>query len=282
MKLKKLVTSTVVIGILLSSLSQTSFANDGYKTVAKEGREITLEERINKDPNMSIEEKWQYQLDEFDKIDEELRKNGVEITEKEIEYENNRAQMPKNYQDMSIEEKWQYQLDEFDKIDEELRENGIEITEKDPNLTRSVTGTYPTRKGAILVTKDGKFGELIGHAGIVYSPSQTVESFPSDGVQARENKWYNKYDKIYGLGVRKTTVSTDEKVAQWCWNKRTKPYNWNFTDVNTVEKFYCSQLVYRGYKAEANINLNYGGGIVYPMDLVNSGETYTSYTKGIN
>ncbi|MDR1773742.1 MAG: hypothetical protein LBR30_02580, partial [Clostridioides sp.] len=237
-----LVTSTLLIGILLSTLCQSSFANETDEDISTEENEMTLGERMDNDPNVSIEEKWQYQLDEFDKIDAKIR------------------------------------------------ENGIESTEKDPNITRRITGTYPRRKGAILVTKDGKYGELIGHAGIVYDEDTTVESFgkgapwkpaKDDGVQLYKNNWDIKKKTVYGLGVRVTTKAIDEKAAQWCWNKIGTHYNWNVFDTERVDKLYCSQLVYRAYKAEANINLNYNGGIVRPMDLVNSNLTHIIYTKGI-
>jgi uncharacterized protein YycO len=176
----------------------------------------------------------------------------------------------------------QDQLDGFEKIDQELREIGVESTDKDPNMTRAATsGAYPTRIGAILVTKDGKFGKLVGHAAIVHTAKTTVESFPEGGVKVYNNNWANRYSTIYGLGVRKTTTSQDKVAATWAYNKRTLPYNWVFEQPDVLNKFYCSQLVYKAYRSNTGVNLNYEGGAVFPYDLVKTGETYTSYTKGI-
>jgi uncharacterized protein YycO len=241
MKFKKLASSGLVIGLVLVCLCQNSFANNEYDSNNEDEIERIRAYRANNDPTMSTEEIIQYQLDEFDKVDEEIRKHGVESTE------------------------------------------------KDPNITRKITGTYPTRKGAILVTKNGILGALSGHAGIVYDKERTIESYskpkkpsePKEGVQIHKNDWASRYSTVYGLGVIPTTKAIDEKAAEWCYNKRGLPYNYNFANINRVDKFYCSQLVYRAYKAEANIDLNYLGGIVLPIDLVNSDLTQIIYTKGI-
>lgn len=175
----------------------------------------------------------------------------------------------------------QKQLDGFKEIDQELHKNGIQSTDKDPNLTKATSGTYPTRIGAILVTKDGSSGKLIGHAGIVHTAKTTVESFSDGGVKVYNNNWRDRYNTIYGLGVGSTTANQDKTAATWAYNKRNSPYNWIFEQPELTNAFYCSQLVYKAYKSTTGVNLNYGGGAVFPYDLVRSGETYTSYTKGV-
>ncbi|MCC0648787.1 hypothetical protein C4097_06825 [Clostridioides difficile] len=190
----------------------------------------------------------------------------------------NEVQQVESQSDEAIIQK---QLDGFEEIDQELRENGVESTDKDPNIERATSGTYPTRIGAILVTKDGKFGKLIGHAGIVHTATTTVESFPEGGVKVYNNNWRDRYNSVYGLGVRKTTTAQDKTASTWAYNKRTLPYNWVIEQPELTNAFYCSQLVYKAYKSTAGVNLNYEGGAVFPYDLVKTGETYTSYTKNV-
>lgn len=172
----------------------------------------------------------------------------------------------------------QQQLEDFASFDKEIKENGLE---KDPKNLSGGKSTYPTRKGVILVTKDGSFGELIGHAGIIYNASTTVESFPNGGVKEYSNDWDTRYDTVYGATVRNSSTYEDAGAANFAHSYIGKPYNWLFTNINTTSKFYCSQLVYRSFLDATNINLNQGGGIVFPIDLIQSNETSTFYTKGI-
>lgn len=174
----------------------------------------------------------------------------------------------------------QYQLDAFDSVDIELKnQQNYKGFNKDSKDERA--SSYPTRKGVILVTKDGSFGELVGHAGIIYSTDETVESFPDGGVQKYRNNWNTRYSTVYGSSVTTTSFSEDANAADIAYSYIGKPYNWIFTNTKTTSKFYCSQLVYRSFLDAANINLNEGGWIVFPIDLVQSNYTYTFYTQGI-
>lgn len=58
-------------------------------------------------------------------------------------------------------------------------------------------------------------------------------------------------------------------------------YNYNFLNVNTRTKFYCSQLVWASYLDLYEIDLNTStlGNIITPMELVNTDKTYTIYSK---
>lgn len=188
----------------------------------------------------------------------------------------------------------QQQIDAFDDLDRQISMNRSAIVKADKDgsqLTKA--GTYPTRKGVILVTRDGKLDKLVGHAGIVYNSSTTVEAFPKsrapkntsgkivDGVSTYSNKWHLRYNKVYGVTTYGTSSSQDASVANYAYSYRNKPYNWVFTNTETTSKFYCSQLIYKGYKAKTGKNLNQGGGIVFPIDLVQSSNTYIIYTKGV-
>lgn len=178
----------------------------------------------------------------------------------------------------------QEQLDAFDKLDAEIKNN--------KNITKNYvegrinSGIYPTYKGFYLVTKDGKFGDLVGHAGIIYSSTTTVESFPksddvADGVHTYANNWNTRYNTVYGLSAD-VTLETREAAADRAYSHIGKPYNWNFLSPNKTDAFYCSQLVYEAYKYVADIDLNEGGGIVFPIDLAQSIYSGIVYCKNVD
>ncbi|KZM56636.1 MULTISPECIES: YiiX/YebB-like N1pC/P60 family cysteine hydrolase [Aeribacillus] len=190
----------------------------------------------------------------------------------------------------SSEDIVQQQLETFERVEKEI-ESDPELVQPDKNSSSYnfkannfqalAAPSYPKRKGVILVTKDGKFGSLVGHAGIIYSQTKTVESFPEKGVKTYDNDWNKKYKTVYAVTTKGTTVAQDAKAADRAYSHKGKPYNWEFTNINTTKKFYCSQLVYEAYKYSTGLNLNHGGGIVFPIDLVNSSHTYIIYTKGV-
>lgn len=151
-----------------------------------------------------------------------------------------------------------------------------------PASTKAATssGTYPTRKGVILVTPDA-YKNLIptGHAAIVYNSSTVVESV-SSGVVWGKNNWNTTKKKVYGVTVSGTSAAQDAAAANWCAGQIGKPYNWNYFNPGSRKKFYCSQLIYASYLDNFGINLDTGsyGKAVHPMELVNSSKTYTVYT----
>lgn len=175
--------------------------------------------------------------------------------------------------------------EEVKKLEESAR-NSLIYYDKDENdelqlnLSRS-TGTYPTRKGVILVTED-KYKDIIptGHAAIVYSSGYVVESL-ADGVVMGKNNWNITRETCYGVTVIGTTVAADGVVADWCYNQIGKPYNYNYLNVSTRETFYCSQLVWAGFKDVCGIDLNTIAflGAVHPIELVDSSNTGTIYIK---
>lgn len=108
-------------------------------------------------------------------------------------------------------------------------------------LTRS--GTYPTRKGTFLST-DSKLSGLIptGHSAMVYSAGYVVES-NSNGVIWGANDWYATRTHAWGMTTRATTSTQDANAANWATGQLGKPYNYNYFDMGTRSRFYCSQLV---------------------------------------
>lgn len=158
--------------------------------------------------------------------------------------------------------------------------------DKDENGLMSITttrssGTYPTRYGVILVTGD-KYKGLIptGHAAIIWTSTTVVESL-QDGVTTGPNDWNTSKTTCYGVSVHGTTADEDNQASNWCYSQKGKPYNWNYFNVSTREKFYCSQLVWAAFKDNYGIDLNTSdfGSAVHPMELVDSTNTYTIYEK---
>lgn len=153
----------------------------------------------------------------------------------------------------------------------------------DNEIATRVHGTYPREKGIILVTKDKVAGVVpLGHAAIVYNHYYVIESNPGSGVHKGDNNWWKTRNITYGLKVHTLSQYQREQVADWCSRKQTLPYNWNFYDVNTRSKFYCSQLVWAGFKDKYNVDLNGGqyGQAIYPPEIINSGYVLRIYIKG--
>ncbi|MDR1754819.1 MAG: hypothetical protein LBR74_07945 [Eubacterium sp.] len=142
-------------------------------------------------------------------------------------------------------------------------------------------GAYPRRKGVILVTAD-KYKGLIptGHAAIIWTTNTVVESL-SGGVTTGVNNWNRSKKSCYGVTTYGTTAAQDSRAANYAYAKIGKPYNWNYVNKWTRNKFYCSQLVYAAYLDLFQINLDTAAYLsaVHPMELVNSSKTYTIYQK---
>ena len=147
--------------------------------------------------------------------------------------------------------------------------------------SRSVVGTYPTRKGVILVTTDKYKGIVpLGHAAIIYSSGTVVEAL-SQGVVQGLNDWNTSKNETYGLSVLSTTATQDAAAADYCYGKIGKPYNSDFYNVNTRVTFYCSQLVWAAYKDLYSVDLNTSsyGTAIHPLELRDTSLTATIYKK---
>ena len=163
-----------------------------------------------------------------------------------------------------------------------VADKGVNTSLRSLNSTAS-TGTYPTRRGVILVTADCYKGLIpTGHAAIVASSTEVIESL-SDGVQYGLNNWYITKDTCYGVTCGSTSVNQDS-----CTVNRIEqqgyiglPYNYNYLNVATRSKFYCSQLVWAAYKDALGIDLNTStyGDAVHPLELVDTSKTVTIYSK---
>lgn len=148
----------------------------------------------------------------------------------------------------------------------------------------SAPADYPTRKGMILITGDFYKGLIpTGHAAIVYSASQVIESV-SNGVVMGKNDWWSSKNSSAAGSVSSTTTAQDAASAEWCKGKLGKPYNYNYFDTKTRSYFYCSQLVWASFLDNFNVDLNtsaysiYGlGNPIHPLELLSNNLTYISY-----
>ena len=163
--------------------------------------------------------------------------------------------------------------------------NNLEINRDDKLKTRTATGTYPTRKGVILVTDDAYKGVIkTGHSAIIYTSSTVVEA-NEPGVEIGPNNWNTSKNQAYAVTVKDTTSKQDISAAEYCYSQLGKLYNWNFYRMDYRDKFYCSQLIRSAYLDLYDIDLNTGdfdiltGKAIHPMELVNTSKTKLIYRK---
>lgn len=194
----------------------------------------------------------------------------------------------------TIEKKWEEVNKKIalkaDTKDKAATRGSMLQTSASGNVSAQSTGTYPTRKGVILVTADKYKGIIpLGHAAIIYSASYVVESV-AEGVVLGRNNWNTTRETCYGVTVSGTTASQDAQAADYCYRQLNKPYNYNYFNMGTRQSFYCSHLVWASFKDLFGIDLNTSfadirlGSIViataiHPLELVDTSLTYTIYVK---
>lgn len=153
-------------------------------------------------------------------------------------------------------------------------------------ISAKTVGTYPTRKGVILVTSDA-YRDLIptGHAAIIYKNDKVVESMPN-GVTTGKNDWNTSKKTTYACTPKKTLYSQDKIAADYCYDRIGKPYNWNYFNIDRRNKFYCSHLIYAAFLDKYNINLNtsdfsvpFLGNPVHPLELASNNYVYLIYSN---
>ena len=144
------------------------------------------------------------------------------------------------------------------------------------------SGCYPTRPGVILVTSDS-YKNLIptGHAAIVYNNKQVIESL-SKGVSLGKNNWRQKTNEMWGVTTVGTSENQDKTIVDMCYleYKLGAPYNYNYLNIKTRKKFYCSHLIYAKYLDRYCIDLNtsaYTYQAIHPLELVNTTKTCALY-----
>lgn len=151
-----------------------------------------------------------------------------------------------------------------------------------------VKGNAIGNPGDILVTLDGTSAGLDwagGHTGIVSDVSgYVVEAFGNkkigqNGVRHWINDWKTRYKKVKALWVDGAKANDYTSVATYNRQQIGKGYNYNFFNIKTTARFYCSQLVWRAW-FNRGWNLNYGGSAVWPVDLIKSPYTIVYYSQG--
>ena len=194
----------------------------------------------------------------------------------------------------SIEIKWS-EVRKSVVVKQDLKKNASSVTNLASALSKQEvstksSGTYPTRKGVILVTGDKYKGIIpLGHAAIVFSSTYVVESV-AEGVVLGRNNWNTTRETCYGVTLSSTSASQDAQAADYCYQQLNKSYNYNYYDMGTRSKFYCSHLVWSSFKDLFGIDLNTTaydirlGSIViataiHPLELVDTSKTYTIYVK---
>lgn len=141
-----------------------------------------------------------------------------------------------------------------------------------PNYQRGEIGNY-------LVTTDGWIGDipLPGHAGIVSSTNLCIESF-KEGVGWYYNDWDTRYDKVFEYRVN-YSGGQNVRAAAYAEKQVGDPYNYNFFNVWTESKFYCSQLVWRAwYENGADLD-GLSNGVVAPVDLTHANNATIIYSS---
>ncbi len=151
-------------------------------------------------------------------------------------------------------------------------------------------GTYPTRAGVILVTSSSLSSGLVGHAAMVINADEIIHAV-SDGVVVSKNNWntsrhsncvgkldeteYPKGSKEFvAVTVKKTTAIEDRDAVIYCYLQLDKPYNKVYPNMETREKFYCSQLIWAAYYDFHGIDLDRDD---YPIKAVGPYEFVPTY-----
>lgn len=181
---------------------------------------------------------------------------------------------------------------EISKLLDQINQQEISY-DKAANLFRSLSnsdmtkagndtpGIYPTRTGVILVTPDKFLNFLpLGHSAIIKTSSTVVES-TARGVVMGPNNWNKTKKQCYAVTVRETTEEEDCEASNWCFGQLRKPYNFNYLNIWTRSRFYCSQLIWAAFLDNYGINLDTSafGHAIHPLELVTSPKTDLIFTK---
>ncbi|SFB41300.1 Uncharacterized protein YycO, partial [Acetitomaculum ruminis DSM 5522] len=185
-------------------------------------------------------------------------------------------------------------IEEASKIATSEDEKSKDYTENESGSSASqasgrglkTSGKWTNRKGVILVTKDKWYILPLGHAAIIYDKRHVVEA-QLEGVVLGDINWRKTKKTVYEVTPKSTTAKQDAAVANWCYRKvgKIKDYNFNYLDINTRKRFYCSQLIYAGYKDLYGIDLNTSkfktplGNPIHPMELVTTPKTRIIYKR---
>lgn len=158
--------------------------------------------------------------------------------------------------------------DALNKIPELNPPEGIEVadsTEATPQsnarqlkTSNATSGFEKLQRGDVMLVNSGGVGYLFPwawhftHAGTYDGNNQVYESVGGGVMTQSINEWKNKKRYAFGRNKNRTQseveAKLDEAKKRYGINGSTK-YNMNFSNKNTDEKLYCSQLVWKIHKS---------------------------------
>lgn len=158
------------------------------------------------------------------------------------------------------------------------------------NRQRAAFGSWSWRDGVICVTDAGSSLLVTNswHAGIV-APQRNYVVAEAEGVgkkvRLQGGDWKSRFpkNKVWQVGVTRTSVQQDWNAGNWAGKQVGKPYNLNFWNIKQKGSFYCSQLVWAAYYYTCGVDLdktdnNIGSAwAVHPGEFVNNSQTSIIY-----
>lgn len=198
---------------------------------------------------------------------QEIKKNDTELNELINNWDEIEVMSDEEYQ-LKKEAKLEALKEESDK-DVELQENSIQSLSVNKSSSATLGST-----GDILITPYGQSssgGSFTGHAGIVdLKWTNTIESYPGDGVQRRVNDWKTRYPKVLGGSVKNAEPGDYLAASRYAVSKIGCSYNKSFGQKRLTDKFYCSQLVWRAWYEQGYDLDKDSGDYVLPTDLISN------------
>lgn len=155
---------------------------------------------------------------------------------------------------------------------------------------RARIGSWSWRDGVICVTDAGSSLLVTNswHAAIV-APQKNYVVAEAEGVGKKvrlaKGDWGSRFsrNRVWQVGVKKTSVAQDWNAGYWAGRQVGKPYNLNFWNIKQTKSFYCSQLVWAVYYYTAGVDLdktdnNIGSSwAVHPGEFINNSQTAITY-----
>lgn len=142
------------------------------------------------------------------------------------------------------------------------------------NIMKSSGGSR-YKKGDIVTS----FDSPTGHAALAISGTEIIESRPKSGVAIQPNNFNLIYNKVKGARVKDASRSEKNRAVSYARDQLGEPYNHNLLNKWKVNKWYCSQLVWRAYW-EQGIDLEWDNSdIITPGDLIQTDKTEVIYSS---
>lgn len=152
-----------------------------------------------------------------------------------------------------------------------IEDNAVQPRWYDP------TGSWP---GYIFVTMDNnKSGWHYGHAGIGGNNGETIEAYSNTNVAIFSNGYNRNWSDCSTGGIYRVngaSTSQYETAKNWAYSQVGKEYDLSLLDGDS--KFYCSELVYKAWKAAGiTVGTNILG-LITPESIMNHNNTILVYS----